>query len=106
MLDEGKIIYDGPLGSLKEKWGEGKAIEFQFLENVQMASIRELTTGLPVKWEMDEKDAVFTASIDDNDELISQLIAKVVARYKIKDIKINEISTEEIIRNIYEKGAV
>ena len=34
------------------------------------------------------------------DELI-QFLCK-----KIKDIKINEISTEEIIRNIYEKGVV
>ena len=43
-------------------------------------------------------------TLEDNDELISQVIAKVVAAIKIKDIKINEISTEEIIRNIYEKG--
>ncbi len=26
MLDEGKIIYDGPFDDLKEKWGEQKEI--------------------------------------------------------------------------------
>jgi ABC-2 type transport system ATP-binding protein len=106
MLDEGKVIYDGALKSLQEQWGEGKELRFQFLEQVDIAAVRNTTSGLPVKWEHDEKEQVFSAVLDDNDELISQVIAKVVAGYKIKDIKINETSTEEIIRNIYEKGAV
>lgn len=106
MLDEGKIIYDGALRNLKEQWGEGKALQFQFLERVDITKIRELTIGMPVKWEMDEKNIEFTAFLEDSDELISQVIAKVVAAHKIKDMKINEISTEEIIRNIYEKGTV
>ncbi len=106
MLDEGKVIYDGALKQLKETWGEGKELQFQFLEEVELGEIRNLTSGMPVKWEQDEKEQVFTVVMEDNDELISQLIAKTVAAYKIKDIKINETSTEEIVRNIYEKGAV
>lgn len=106
MLDEGKIIYDGALKHLKDKWGEGKALQFQFLDRVDRTALMNLTLDLPVKWEMDEKEQVFTALVDDDDEVIAQLIGKVVAAFKIKDIKINETSTEEIIRNIYEKGSV
>jgi ABC-2 type transport system ATP-binding protein len=106
MLDEGKIIYDGALKYLKDSLGDGKELQFQFLEKVDLQSVRILTTGMPVKWSLDEKEHVFTAKVEDHDELVSMLIAKVVANYKIKDIKINETSTEEIIRNIYEKGAV
>ncbi len=57
-----------------------------------------------MKWEKDEKEAIFTAFTEDNDELISLLIAKVVADLKVKDINIKETSTEEIIRNIYDRG--
>lgn len=106
MLDEGKIIYDGALGHLKDQWADGKALQFQFLENVELPDLAMITSGIPVKWEVDEKEPIFTAFVDNNDELISQVIAKVVAGFKIKDIKINEISTEEIIRNIYEKGSI
>jgi ABC-2 type transport system ATP-binding protein len=106
MLDEGKIIYDGALRNLKEKWGEGKELQFQFLEKVTLTDLEKLTSGMPIKWEMDEKEQIFTALLEDIDELISQVIAKVVAAFKIRDIKINETSTEEIIRNIYEKGSV
>ncbi|KAF0820483.1 MULTISPECIES: ABC transporter ATP-binding protein [unclassified Cytobacillus] len=104
MLDEGKIIYDGALKSLKEKWGEGKEIEFQFLEDVTLNDLNQITATSEVKWEKDEKEAIFTAFAEDNDELISLLIAKVVAELKVKDINIKETSTEEIIRNIYDRG--
>ncbi|OLS36817.1 ATP-binding cassette domain-containing protein [Bacillus sp. MRMR6] len=106
MLDEGKVIYDGALRSLKEKWGEGKQLQFQFLELINISELDKVTEDLPVKWEQNEKEQVYVASLEDDDEMISQVIAKVVAAFKIKDIKINETSTEEIIRNIYEKGIV
>ena len=32
MLDEGQIIYDGELQSLKDNWAEEKQIHFQFIE--------------------------------------------------------------------------
>lgn len=106
MLDEGKIIYDGALKGLKETWGEGKEIQFQFLEKVDLETLKDLTRGLNVKWEKDEKNQSFTAYMEDNEELMSLLVSKVIGAYKIKDIKIMEISTEEIVRNIYEKGKV
>ncbi|MFH7817671.1 ABC transporter ATP-binding protein [Neobacillus thermocopriae] len=106
MLDEGKVIYDGALKKLKETMDDGKEVQFQFLQNVDLTQVTALTAGMPVKWELNEKEQLFTAYIEDQDELISQLISKVVSAYKIKDIKIKETSTEELIRNIYEKGAV
>lgn len=106
MLDEGKIIFDGALKSLKETWGEGKDIEFQFLQKVDLETLRGLTVGYPVEWEVDEHNQLFTVHTEDNDEMISQIIAKVVAANKIRDMKIKETSTEEVIRNIYEKGSV
>jgi ABC-2 type transport system ATP-binding protein len=106
MLDEGKIIYDGALQSLKETWGDQKELQFQFLEKINLHSLQQLTIGMEVKWEVDEKGEIYTAVLEDIDELISQVIATVVSKFKIKDININETSTEEIIRNIYEKGMI
>ncbi|WP_042356727.1 ABC transporter ATP-binding protein [Bacillus rubiinfantis] len=106
MLDEGKVIYDGGLHDLKENLADGKELHFQFLEKVDLPAVQAATSSLPVKWELNEKDQVFIATVENQDELISQVIAAIVASFKIKDININETSTEEIIRNIYEKGAV
>jgi ABC-2 type transport system ATP-binding protein len=104
MLDEGKIIYDGSLKRLKEKWGEGKQIQFTFAGEITFHALQELTNGLQVIWKKGEQDNIWIAHVPS--VLLPEVISRVVARYSIQDMNINEISTEEIIRNIYEEGVV
>ena len=104
MLDEGKIIYDGGLQDLRSNWGEGKQIQFQFVREVNASELDNISVGLTVVWQQAERKNVWFANVSDEEAVMSDLIGRVVASYKIKDISINEISTEEIIRNIYEEG--
>ncbi|PFA63331.1 daunorubicin ABC transporter ATP-binding protein [Bacillus sp. AFS015802] len=106
MLDEGKIIYDGELSRLKENWGDQKEVVFQFLDEVSLSALSDLTKNHSISWSFDEKKQSYSAVTEADEEVISQLITDVVANFKVKDMKIEETTTEEIIRNIYEKGAV
>ncbi|MFJ5622657.1 ATP-binding cassette domain-containing protein [Peribacillus loiseleuriae] len=104
MLDEGKIVYDGELDSLKNNWAEEKEIHFQFMNRVNLSELKSLPLTFATDWEYDEKNQTYIAYIKEDDENISQLISAVVSQFKIKDVKIHETSIEEIVRNIYEKG--
>ncbi|WP_102347632.1 ABC transporter ATP-binding protein [Bacillus sp. Marseille-P3661] len=105
MLDEGKIIYDGSLVDLRSNWGEGKQIQFQFSSPIaNEGGLLQLTSGLNVQWQKGKNENFWIANVSDEKEIVSSLISNVVSQHKINDIKINEISTEEIIRNIYERG--
>ncbi|WP_027410677.1 ATP-binding cassette domain-containing protein [Anoxybacteroides tepidamans] len=104
MLDEGKIIYDGSLQHLKENWGEGKQIQFTFSKEVTDGELGALTSDLQVEWRKGEQANSWVAHVAPAS--ISDVINRVVTRYEIQDINIHEIATEEIIRNIYEEGAV
>ncbi|PFG07313.1 ATP-binding cassette domain-containing protein [Bacillus sp. es.034] len=106
MLDEGKIIYDGKLSRLKENWGDQKEVVFQFLDEISLSALSDLTKNQSISWSFDEKKQSYAAITEANEEVISLLITDVVANFKVKDMKIEETTTEEIIRNIYEKGAV
>ncbi|MGF2615105.1 ATP-binding cassette domain-containing protein [Rossellomorea vietnamensis] len=106
MLDEGQIIYDGALQNLKTEWGEQKEIVFQFIDQPAIEGLNSLTAELGAQWQLDEKDMSFSALIDADDNKISELIGLVVSAYKVRDMKIKETTTEEIIRNIYEQGVV
>ncbi|MCA1060761.1 ATP-binding cassette domain-containing protein [Rossellomorea aquimaris] len=106
MLDEGKIIYDGQLNQLKENWGDQKEVVFQFLDGTSLTALSDLTKDQSISWSFDEKKQTYSAITEADEEVISQLITNVVASFKVKDMKIEETTTEEIIRNIYEKGAV
>ena len=106
MLDEGKIIYDGRLQDLRSNWGEGKQIQFQFTNEVNVSELDRLSVGLRAEWHQGERSNVWIAHVSDEEAVMSELIGKVVAAFKINDINIHEISTEEIIRNIYEEGVI
>jgi len=104
MLDEGRIIYDGSLQELKTNWGEGKQIQFVFAKEITYEELLMLTNDLQVEWQAGERENIWTAHVPPIQ--MSDVIGRIVARYEIRDININEVSTEEIIRNIYEEGVV
>ena len=106
MLDEGRIIYDGGLQSLKESWAEEKQIHFQFIEPVELRDLESLPLPFSCVWEYDEKNHTYIAILKEESDHVSQLVSAVVSHFKIKDVKIHETSIEEIVRNIYEEGAV
>lgn len=104
MLDEGKIIYDGSLVDLRSNWGDRKQIQFQFVYPTTIEHLEKITTDLEVDWQKGEQDNSWIANVGNQDDTVSTIITRVVANNQISDMKINEISTEEIVRNIYEQG--
>jgi ABC-2 type transport system ATP-binding protein len=104
MLDEGRVIYDGALEKLRSHWGEGKQIQFQFAEEVVEDQLSFLTVDLNIVWQKGDKLNVWTAIVPDKETQMSELISRVVGTHQITDLSVAEISTEEVIRNIYEKG--
>ncbi|MEY8350474.1 ATP-binding cassette domain-containing protein [Bacillus cereus] len=106
MLDEGSIMYDGSLEKLRSQWGAEKEIHFQFTVPVSYRQLSMLMPDNQVVWSEGKEEYTWIAKIPNEEVIISMLISKVVQAFQIKDLKINEVSTEEIIRNIYEEGMI
>ncbi|MEB3103895.1 ABC transporter ATP-binding protein [Ferviditalea candida] len=103
MLDDGKIIYDGSLDSLKRRWGNGREVVLQFSGGVSLERLKFLTQGLDVVWSR-ENDLTFKVWIPHGPASVSQILEKVVHE-DIRDIKILETNTDEIVRQIYQTGS-
>ncbi|MDQ0258041.1 ABC-2 type transport system ATP-binding protein [Evansella vedderi] len=106
LLDEGKIIYDGRLDELQKNWVEGKQVHFEFQELVEVSSLEELSKDFDVKWRPGERKNQWVATVEGDDDAVSRLMSQVMLKHAISDVKINQVSTEEIIRNIYEEGII
>ncbi|MDO3681687.1 ABC transporter ATP-binding protein [Paenibacillus ehimensis] len=104
MLDDGRIIYDGGLEELKERWGKGKEVILRFSEPVSLLRLRELTGGLQVDWSLDNE---LTAKvwIPQQAASVSEVLSRVVGMLTIEDIKILETNTDDIVREIYKSGS-
>lgn len=104
MLDDGRIIYDGGLEELKERWGKGKEVILRFSEPVSLLRLQELTGGLQVDWSLDNE---LTAKvwIPQQAASVSEVLSRVVGMLTIEDIKILETNTDDIVREIYKSGS-
>ncbi|MFC4810746.1 ABC transporter ATP-binding protein [Paenibacillus sp. GCM10023250] len=105
MLDDGRIIYDGGLDELKTRWSKGRELQFQFGEQPSIDALRRLTNGLAgVEWTVDnELTATMWLPHAVN---VSEALARVVGGTSdIRDIKIMETNTDEIVREIYSSGS-
>lgn len=100
LLDEGKIVYDGKLAELQTNTVEAKQVEFQFLTEVRQIDLPSYPNLSWIRKDM----YTWVAGIDGDDRNVSQLISEVIQKNPIKNVRINKISTEEIIRKIYEEG--
>jgi ABC-2 type transport system ATP-binding protein len=103
MLDDGRIIYDGGLDELKDRWGKGREVQFQFTESFTLDELSVLTDGLAVRW---SKENELTAKVWIPKDLnVSEVLSRVVGTKDISDIKIFETNTDEIVREIYQSGS-
>ncbi|AKG34950.1 ABC transporter ATP-binding protein [Paenibacillus durus] len=103
MLDDGRIIYDGGLDELKERWGTGREVAFQFGIATKLDRLEQLTSGMPVKWTAENNlAATVWIPLELN---VSDVLGRVVGQADITDIKIIETNTDEIVRSIYQSGS-
>lgn len=101
MLDEGKIIYDGNLVELKEKWGKGKEVRFRFKQGIDMGALTQATTPIKLEWVQTNpwEAHVF---IKGAQVAVSDVIGRIVQSFDIDDIQIIETKTDDIVREIYQ----
>lgn len=104
MLDDGNIIYDGGLDELKSRWGKGKEIVLQFETPVELSALKELTQGLDVSWEL-ENELTAKVFIPTDRAQISEVLGRVVGVNELRDVKIIETGTDDIVREIYKSGS-
>lgn len=95
MIDQGRMIYDGSLNHLKENWGEGKTVHIELAEPTSLDLLPS-----PYQWEQ-KSPIQFSARIHEVN--VSEFLTT-ISHLQIKDLSIDETSTEEIVRKIYEEG--
>ena len=81
IIDKGKMIYDGGVGEIKNKYASSKNIEMLLEDGTK-------------------KNIVF----DTNKMPMNEVMEGLFSKFNIKDISIHEAEIDGIIRDIYEGG--
>jgi ABC-2 type transport system ATP-binding protein len=97
LIDHGRIMYDGALHALRERWGRQRTLVVDLDEDVDEIEVphAELVRREgPRAWLRFDRDQTTAAA----------LIGAVSARYTVRDLTVEEPEIEAIVRHIYESG--
>lgn len=99
LIDKGRVIYDGPVAQIKERFGKNRTL-------VVDLDVNGFDGPLEVEGaEQIRKDGHrYWLRFNRNVISASQLIARVSAKYSIQDLTVEEPEIEGIISRIYQEG--
>jgi ABC-2 type transport system ATP-binding protein len=106
IIDKGKKLYDNDIQHLRGFFGSYRTLKIRPKEEIKTAA---------AELEKELKDLDIKVSISDDNEWINLLVnedkikvldvlGKVQSMHDIRDMQLEEISTEEVIKKIYEGG--
>ena len=98
IIDHGKIIYDGPIRKIKQKFIKQKIVEIDFHEKFKDLTLPQ---GCTIKSKNNFKAVI---EVDLEKSSVSELISYLLNNFNVKDLRIKEQKIEEIIKNIYRYG--
>lgn len=93
IIDKGKLIFDGQLSEITEKFADHKLISVVFNNEVDPKKLEEIA---PVK-EISYPRVVFSVKR----ALVSVTAAELLQHYPVADLNIEEVPIEDIIREVF-----
>ncbi|MFH1473324.1 MAG: ATP-binding cassette domain-containing protein [Candidatus Aenigmatarchaeota archaeon] len=99
IIDKGKKIYDGLVDDIKKRFGTERVLIVDFKKDVSKKDLK----WKGVRFLDSEADKVFLG-IDTKKTSVSGVITKILSKWPIYDISIEEPKIEDIIRKIYCEG--
>lgn len=106
IIDEGKILYDGGLQAIKERFGHKRVVDF----DVSVAQTFELPSALHGRVEhavqRDEaaNTSKVTVSFSNRDISAAEIINEMMKHHSVIDLTIADPKIETIVQEIYERG--
>lgn len=93
IINHGTIIYDGSLKKLIDEYANNKILEVTFTEKITLKSLSGMGK---VKEKQDERWVLEVGKSE-----VKKVATKILNDFPVDDILINEISVDEVIRNIF-----
>jgi len=96
IIDHGRLLFDGALSALRERFGGKRELIVDFAEAYQSAAL----DGAQV---VGQEGSRVTYQFDRDSITVSELIGRLSASYRIRDLQVREPEIEETVRRIYEE---
>ncbi len=99
IIDHGRLLYDGPLGVLKQKLLRTKQIKFAVKDSMQLAGVSAFVRD---GMELEQVDQLtFRIRFDRTRLATADLIRQILNTVEVRDLLIEDEPIEEVVKRIY-----
>lgn len=104
IIDKGKMLYDNDINHLRGFFGAYRTLKIRPDKHLQkqVEQLKEELDSLDVSISSDEE--WISILVNEEKNKVLDVLAKVQENHAIKDMQLEEISTEQVIKKIYEGG--
>ena len=102
IIDKGKMLYDNDIAHLKRFFGSYRTLKIRVDGDLKQEA-ETVQKELPDN-SVSADDEWISVLVDDEKASVMDVLGCLQKEYKIRDMQLEEISSEEVIKKIYEEG--
>lgn len=102
IIDKGKMLYDNDIEHLKGFFGYYRTLKIRVSGDLKQTA-EKIRAELP-EFSVCADDEWISILVDEAKSKVMDVLSLLQKSYKIRDMQLEEISTEEVIKKIYEEG--
>ncbi len=102
IIDKGKMLYDNDIEHLKNFFGSYRTLKIRIDGNLKQLA-EQIDKELS-DFKVSADDEWISILVDEEKAKVMEVLTQLQKSYNIRDMQLEEISTEEVIKKIYEEG--
>lgn len=102
IIDKGKMLYDNDIAHLKSFFGSYRTLKLR-VEGDMKAQAQEIAKELP-EFSVSADDEWISVLVDEDKAKVIDVLGELQKTHNIRDMQLEEISSEDVIKKIYEEG--
>ena len=102
IIDKGKMLYDNDIEHLKGFFGSYRTLKLR-IDGDLKEQAKHIQKELP-EFSVSADDEWISVLVDEEKAKVIDVLGKLQHSFNIRDMQLEEISTEEVIKKIYEEG--
>ena len=102
IIDKGKMLYDNDIEHLKGFFGSYRTLKIRIDGDMKQLA-EQIDKKLP-DFRVYADDEWISILVDEEKSKVMEVLSQLQKSYNIRDMQLEEISTEEVIKKIYEEG--
>lgn len=104
IIDKGNKLYDNDIDHLKKFFGAYRTLKIRLRENTTEAAVKLKDELETFDVSISNDDTWISILVNEEKVRVMKILEAVQESHSVKDVQIEEISTEDVIKKIYEGG--